>query len=57
MLATLEEYKEQIIPLIAVIKIINIYVTRFDISYLKTQKFLNPYPKELALRSSIKAYK
>ncbi|MFA7083000.1 MAG: DUF523 and DUF1722 domain-containing protein [Arcobacteraceae bacterium] len=56
-LATLEEYKEQIIPLIAVIKIINIYVTRFNIEYLKTQKFLNPYPKELALRSSIKAYK
>lgn len=56
-LATLEEYKDQIIPLIAVIKIINIYVTRFDITYLKGQKFLNPYPKELALRSSIKAYK
>lgn len=56
-LLTLEEYKDQIIPLIAVIKIINLYVTRFDITYLKTQKFLNPYPKELALRSSIKAYK
>lgn len=56
-LATLEEYKDQIIPLIAVIKILNIYVTRFDIAYLKGQKFLNPYPKELALRSSIKAYK
>ena len=56
-LATLEEYKDQIIPLIAVIKIINIYVTRFNISYLKTQKFLNPYPKELALRSTVLAYK
>ncbi len=56
-LLTLEEYKDQIIPLIAVIKIINLYVTRFDITYLKGQKFLNPYPKELALRSSIKAYK
>lgn len=56
-LLTLEEYKEQIIPLIAVVKIINLYVTRFDISYLKSQKFLNPYPKELALRSSLKAYK
>lgn len=56
-LLTLEEYKEQIIPLITVVKIINLYVTRFDISYLKSQKFLNPYPKELALRSSLKAYK
>lgn len=56
-LTTLEEYKNQIIPLIAVIKIINIYVIRFNIEYLKRQKFLNPYPKELALRSSIRAYK
>ncbi len=56
-LESLNEYKEKIIPLIAVIKLINIYVKRFDVEYLKTQKFLNPYPKELALRSDIKAYK
>jgi len=51
------EYKDGIIPLIAVIKLINLYVKRFDQSYLKTQKFLHPYPKELSLRSDIKAYK
>lgn len=56
-LITLEEYKEKIIPLIAVIKIINLYVKRFDEQYLKAQKFLNPYPKELALRSDVRAYK
>lgn len=56
-LTTLEEYKERIIPLIAVIKIINLYVKRFDEKYLKAQKFLNPYPKELALRSDVRAYK
>ncbi|MEN8718005.1 MAG: DUF523 and DUF1722 domain-containing protein [Sulfurovum sp.] len=56
-LETLNEYKEKIIPLIAVVKIINIYVKRFDVEYLKTQKFLNPYPSEFALRSDIKAYK
>ena len=56
-LLCLQEFKEGIIPLIAVIKMLNLYVKRFDISYLKSQKFLNPYPKELALRSSIKAYK
>ena len=38
-------------------KIINLYVKRFDVKYLKVQKFLNPYPKELSLRSEIKAYK
>ncbi|MCP4971507.1 MAG: DUF523 and DUF1722 domain-containing protein [Arcobacter sp.] len=56
-LDSVEEFKQGIIPLIAVVKILNLYVTRFDIKYLKIQKFLNPYPKELALRSTIKAYK
>ena len=51
------EYKEGIIPLIAVIKLLNLYVMRFNEEYLKKQKFLNPYPKELALRSDIKAFK
>jgi len=57
LLESFEEYKNEIIPLIAVIKLLNLYTKRFDIAYLKTQKFLNPYPKELALRSSILAYK
>lgn len=56
-LAACQEYKDGIIPLIAVMKILNLYVKRFDDKYLKVQKFLNPYPKELALRSNIKAYK
>lgn len=56
-LQALQEFKDKIIPLIAVMKIINLYVKRFDVEYLKVQKFLNPYPKELALRSDIKAYK
>ncbi len=51
------EYKNGIIPLITVIKILNLYVIRFDEKYLKTQKFLNPYPKEFALRSDIQAFK
>ena len=56
-LTACQEYKDGIIPLIAVVKLLNLYVKRFDDSYLKTQKFLNPYPKELALRSDLKAYK
>ncbi|MAD43266.1 MAG: hypothetical protein CL623_12875 [Arcobacter sp.] len=56
-LDTLEEFKSGLIPLIAVVKILNLYIKRFDIEYLKTQKFLNPYPKELALRSKVEAYR
>lgn len=56
-LTAIDEYKSGIIPLIAVTKILNLYVIRFDEQYLNTQKFLNPYPKEFALRSDTKAYK
>ncbi len=56
-LESFEEFKKEIIPLIAVMKILNLYTNKFNIHYLKTQKFLNPYPKELALRSNTKAYR
>lgn len=52
---SLDEFKKELIPLVTVIKLIEIYTLRFNVVYLKEQKFLNPYPKELALRSSIKA--
>ena len=54
-LESMNEFKVGLIPLIAVIKIINLYVKRFEHSYLTQQTFLNPYPKELALRSGLKA--
>ncbi|MEA3314322.1 MAG: DUF523 and DUF1722 domain-containing protein [Campylobacterota bacterium] len=56
-LSSFEEYKDGLIPLIAVTKTINLLVVRFEQEYLKTQKFLHPYPKELSLRSDVKAYK
>ncbi len=56
-LAALDEFKEHIIPLVAAIKIIRIYVKRFNIKYLDNQKFLTPYPKEMALRSKVEAFK
>lgn len=52
-----EEYREKIIPLITVIEAIKIYVKKYDIEFLKKQKFLEPYPRELALRSSINSGK
>jgi uncharacterized protein YbgA (DUF1722 family)/uncharacterized protein YbbK (DUF523 family) len=57
LLETLEEFKAKVIPLIAVIKILKIYIDRFDIEYLKRQKFLQPYPKQMALRSRVEALK
>jgi len=57
LLITMDEYKDGIIPVIVLIKMFNIYINKYDIEYLKKQKFMNPYPKELALRSDLKAYK
>lgn len=57
LLEAIDEFKEEMIPLIAVIKLLNVYANRFNLSYLQQQKFLHPYPKELALRSNLKAYK
>lgn len=56
-LGAMNEYKNKIIPLISIIKLIKLYIKKFDIKYLKSQKFLSPYPDELALRSDIRAYK
>jgi uncharacterized protein YbgA (DUF1722 family) len=57
LLSACNEYKESIIPLIAVTKLINLYVAMYEQNYLKMQKFLQPYPKELSLRSDLRAYK
>jgi uncharacterized protein YbgA (DUF1722 family)/uncharacterized protein YbbK (DUF523 family) len=56
-LNSLDEFKAGVIPLISVIKSLTLCVARFDNKYLKKQKFLYPYPKELGLRSTVKAYK
>ena len=56
-LSYIDDYKGQLIPLIAVVNILNLYTKRFQLEYLLSQKFLSPYPKELSLRSDIKAYK
>ncbi|AFL68407.1 YbgA family protein [Sulfurospirillum barnesii] len=49
----IEEFRDEIVPLIAVMSTIEFLAKKYDIHYLLKQKFLNPYPKDLALRSSI----
>ncbi|MCV6606714.1 MAG: DUF523 and DUF1722 domain-containing protein [Campylobacterales bacterium] len=54
---TLKEFKDGIVPLIAYLKPLEIYMKKYKIDYILNQFFLNPYPKELGLRSDVKAYK
>jgi len=56
-LNSLKDFREEIIPLIVPISLIKLYADKYEVKYLQNQKFLDPYPKELALRSSIKAVK
>ena len=49
----IEEFRDEIVPLIAVMSTIEFLAKKYDIHYLLNQKFLNPYPKDLALRSVI----
>lgn len=55
--ALIEQYKEKVIPLITVIEMFKLLSTKYNKEFLLAQKFLNPYPAELALRSDVKAGK
>lgn len=50
-------YNQKIIPLVSVISLIKIFSLKYNKEFLLQQKFLDPYPKELALRSDIKSGK
>ncbi len=44
----LAEYKNRKLPLSALRMVIRSYIVRFDIDYLKSQSYFEPYPAELA---------
>ncbi|MGM0531137.1 MAG: YbgA family protein [Bacteroidota bacterium] len=46
-LNTIEEYRDERIPLSVLIKLLNSYALRFNQDYLLRQTFLNPFPLEL----------
>ncbi len=49
----IDEYRSGEIPLIVPVTLIKHFVRRFNISYLASQTYLNPHPKELALRNHV----
>jgi uncharacterized protein YbgA (DUF1722 family)/uncharacterized protein YbbK (DUF523 family) len=53
----IEEYAHKIVPLIAPLSRLYMFAKEYDVEYLLGQKFLHPYPKELALRSDIRSGK
>lgn len=52
-----EEFRQNIIPLIALIKLLQQFLKHYGSDYLSTQVILDPYPADLALRSKVTAYR
>lgn len=53
----IRDYANKIVPLIAPLERLYMFAKNYEVEYLLTQKFLNPYPKTLALRSDVKSGK
>jgi len=53
----IDDCAAKIVPIIVPLSTLKIFATKYEVKYLLEQTFLNPYPKELALRSSILSVK
>ena len=53
LLEVFERYRNELVPLIVPITLINHYVRKYDQPYLKQQTYLNPHPEELKLRTHV----
>lgn len=51
--AHIEDYHRAHVPLVVPLTLIRHYVRVLDVEYLKDQVYLNPHPKELALRNHV----
>ena len=49
----IEQYRNQFVPVIVPLTLLNHFVRKFDQSYLKQQVYLNPHPIELQLRNHV----
>jgi uncharacterized protein YbgA (DUF1722 family) len=53
LLEVIDHYRQEYIPLIVPIALIQHYVRKYDQPYLKEQVYLNPHPLELQLRNHV----
>jgi len=53
LLEVIENYRQEVIPLIVPVTLINHNVRKYDQPYLKQQVYLNPHPLELQLRNHV----
>jgi uncharacterized protein YbgA (DUF1722 family) len=53
LLASIEEYRAELVPLVVPITLLRHHVRVHDVSYLAGQLYLEPHPKELMLRNHV----
>jgi uncharacterized protein YbgA (DUF1722 family)/uncharacterized protein YbbK (DUF523 family) len=53
LLIAIEDHRRGIVPLIVPITLLRHHVRRHDVGYLKDQTYLEPHPRELALRNHV----
>ncbi|MBN1587877.1 MAG: DUF523 and DUF1722 domain-containing protein [Pirellulales bacterium] len=53
LLEKIEDYRQGYVPLVVPLTLIGHYVRLLDVAYLREQVYLNPHPKELALRNHV----
>lgn len=49
----IDDYRRGLVPLVVPLTLVRHYVHRFEIQYLKGQRYLEPSPKELMLRNHV----
>ncbi len=49
----IEDYRNELVPLIVPITLIKQYIDKYKIEYIRNQYYLNPHPKELMLRNHV----
>ena len=53
LLDVLDNYHKGIVPLIVPVTLLQHYVRKYDVAYLRRQQYLNPHPLELMLRNHV----
>jgi len=53
LISHIEDYRQRVVPLVVPLMLIAHYVRLLDVPYLRNQVYLNPHPKELALRNHV----
>jgi len=53
LLEVFDVYRQEYVPLVVPITLVNHYVRKYDQQYLKVQTYLNPHPVELKLRTHV----